>query len=684
MFTRHSVLQLVLPMAMLPLLVGCAGWSEVRQMRQELALRKSVNDAFRKEKPVRSGNPTHFSRGWRQAYYNVSKGSDTCPPSFPPAHYWHSKYQNADGKRKIASWFEGYSCGAAAAVRDGRQHFNTVPFTVYCERESSYQCMPVPTYHVYEMLEVAGEFGSNVRQSNALRFHQAAVPTFVEPGAMIEQEAIPQMDVPAAPEAIGPGEPLSVIDEAADIDEHLDAASRRTAATAGTNRSEAENEVASNVVPPKQDVPSNESQERSEPSTEVDFAGKSLVPTPGEIVAADSDPADAQESQNDLVVTEPAIETFDQPGRSDRSIVEMAESMAEAADPIGLPTAPVADKEAERSADDLSEEQELVPGHAAVAVADANPETGAKSLIADQQGPAVVQEIDPSLRETYESAADLLSDPAFTDWTPDRNDATVVEADDEADLELIESIGSQAVKNTEGASDVTSKTPSTEMKSSTESSTASLPEGVPNTVEFIKNLNTKEKGSAPSNHTVARPKSVKPSLPAGPSKVSVESDVVAGGLIEAVEFDTARRIDRSLARTPISDDTTSNRLADPVTTGTDTGLIQEVLQDPFAKPRAASGRMNSELREPIVRELPVRQRSQREASGLIEATDFNPAHATNRSIDAGASGTGMITQEVRVTGNVRQIGHNEPKTTVQPSDRDRRLKRAMGWLFNGK
>ena len=44
----------------------------------------------------------------------------------------------------------------------------------------------------------------------------------------------------------------------------------------------------------------------------------------------------------------------------------------------------------------------------------------------------------------------------------------------------------------------------------------------------------------------------------------------------------------------------------------------------------------------------------------------------------------MITQEVRVTGHVRQIGHNEEKTVEQPSKPDRRLNRAMEWLFNGK
>ena len=86
----------------------------------------------------------HFERGWRQAYYNVSKGADPCPPSVPPEVYWSTKYQNAEGSVKIAAWYDGYRQGAAAAQEACRSVFSNIPVVERCVRESSMQCAPVP------------------------------------------------------------------------------------------------------------------------------------------------------------------------------------------------------------------------------------------------------------------------------------------------------------------------------------------------------------------------------------------------------------------------------------------------------------------------------------------------------------------------------------------------------------
>lgn len=124
-----------------PAFVGCAG---VSYLQNEVALKDLAHQAYRCEPgvPKRNKYARHFERGWVQAYYNISKGADCCPPSAPPEQYWSTKYQNNDGQRKIAAWFTGYSCGVAAAQRDCRDKFATVPVGASCTRERATKCSP--------------------------------------------------------------------------------------------------------------------------------------------------------------------------------------------------------------------------------------------------------------------------------------------------------------------------------------------------------------------------------------------------------------------------------------------------------------------------------------------------------------------------------------------------------------
>ena len=121
---------------------GCAGLSTVRE---ELALRELAKRSYAKcHHNCPSGLYSRdFERGWRQAYYNVSRGFDACPPSVPPEVYWSTKYQNPQGCKSIAAWYQGYSAGASTAVSECRSGFSKVPLIANCVREEEMQCTPV-------------------------------------------------------------------------------------------------------------------------------------------------------------------------------------------------------------------------------------------------------------------------------------------------------------------------------------------------------------------------------------------------------------------------------------------------------------------------------------------------------------------------------------------------------------
>lgn len=69
----------------------------------------------------------HFERGWRCGYLSVAKGRRACPPAVPPHQYWTHKYQSAEGRQFIVTWYDGWRAGAATAKSFGVDNCYRVP-----------------------------------------------------------------------------------------------------------------------------------------------------------------------------------------------------------------------------------------------------------------------------------------------------------------------------------------------------------------------------------------------------------------------------------------------------------------------------------------------------------------------------------------------------------------------------
>jgi len=71
------------------------------------------------------GRPSHYRHGWKQGYYDVAMGGAGERPFLPPQKYWSAGYQNPNGERAIAMWYQGYHDGAQAAHQfaTGRYHY---------------------------------------------------------------------------------------------------------------------------------------------------------------------------------------------------------------------------------------------------------------------------------------------------------------------------------------------------------------------------------------------------------------------------------------------------------------------------------------------------------------------------------------------------------------------------------
>ncbi|MCL4201663.1 MAG: hypothetical protein KJ000_04160 [Pirellulaceae bacterium] len=72
-------------------------------------------------------HPRDFAAGFRQGYCDVANGEDGCPPPLPPRVYWASRFENPNGRARIAAWFAGYPCGAQAAEEEAAGIFRPIP-----------------------------------------------------------------------------------------------------------------------------------------------------------------------------------------------------------------------------------------------------------------------------------------------------------------------------------------------------------------------------------------------------------------------------------------------------------------------------------------------------------------------------------------------------------------------------
>jgi len=74
-------------------------------------------------------DPMHFAKGFKYGYRDVIDGGSGCQPTLPPRCYWKPHFQNADGRAKTESWFDGFSHGALAAQQDGLGNMQQIPIS---------------------------------------------------------------------------------------------------------------------------------------------------------------------------------------------------------------------------------------------------------------------------------------------------------------------------------------------------------------------------------------------------------------------------------------------------------------------------------------------------------------------------------------------------------------------------
>ncbi len=193
----------------LVLSMGCTGLSH---LRNDLAIQGMAKRSFARQQCDRSITPysRDYERGWRQAYYDISRGLDGCPPSVPPETYWSTKYQSQEGCKHIVSWYDGYRTGAAAALAECRGSFSKIPVMANCTRPSAVDCNAVePLRH----MEAPVWDTVNREQSVDASDEQQPVVQAEEP--MLDRWTMPQLSVSSGVATRTPGK----IDQATDLPE---------------------------------------------------------------------------------------------------------------------------------------------------------------------------------------------------------------------------------------------------------------------------------------------------------------------------------------------------------------------------------------------------------------------------------------------------------------------------------
>ena len=140
--------------AVLLLAMMCSGcghfFSQMQQKRYEHHVQASARSAYKCANcvPANCFSQRDFERGWKQGYFDVSMGGDTCPPTIAPQEYWAPRFQSLEGRQLVACWFEGYRLGAATAQRCGMNALNFVPLGPYCERQQCLDCPPSDSHEL--------------------------------------------------------------------------------------------------------------------------------------------------------------------------------------------------------------------------------------------------------------------------------------------------------------------------------------------------------------------------------------------------------------------------------------------------------------------------------------------------------------------------------------------------------
>ena len=114
----------------------CCGCQASREHLRDQSLQYVAHRAYQiADRPGASDTfPHDYRAGWEQAYYNVSIGQGSCPPTVPPECYWGTRFETARGRQRIEAWFRGYQCGAIAAECAQRDQLKVLPSGPPCER----------------------------------------------------------------------------------------------------------------------------------------------------------------------------------------------------------------------------------------------------------------------------------------------------------------------------------------------------------------------------------------------------------------------------------------------------------------------------------------------------------------------------------------------------------------------
>ncbi len=71
--------------------------------------------------------PKHYRAGWKAGYKDIAMGGCGLAPPVPPQKYWKARYENCEGRQRIAAWYAGFQCGAIAAEKRCEKTWHPVP-----------------------------------------------------------------------------------------------------------------------------------------------------------------------------------------------------------------------------------------------------------------------------------------------------------------------------------------------------------------------------------------------------------------------------------------------------------------------------------------------------------------------------------------------------------------------------
>lgn len=99
------------------LFASLCGCSSVQPQTSHANLQDRIRTAYRNAPQPLANGPygRQYERGWKQAYFDFSRGSDRQLPSVPPGAYRLDRCSDGTEMRRISAWYRGYEAGLLAA-----------------------------------------------------------------------------------------------------------------------------------------------------------------------------------------------------------------------------------------------------------------------------------------------------------------------------------------------------------------------------------------------------------------------------------------------------------------------------------------------------------------------------------------------------------------------------------------